>query len=133
MPNIAEIKNEVLINALKNTLTIEQAASQQDVNLSDMLQEFNSNIFGNKIIFSNNVNKAEMNIVKSIDARPMLARGGHPLALVLEEANKINAGEFIELITPFKPLPLLDIASQNGLKVSSNDGENGIYRSFFGK
>lgn len=48
------------------------------------------------------------NLVKTVDARPMLEQGEHPLELVIAEAKKLQTGEYLQLITPFLPTPLLD-------------------------
>ncbi len=53
-------------------------------------------------------------IVKSIDARPMLERNEHPVALVLQEVENLAEGEILELITPFVPAPLISQVEERG-------------------
>ena len=42
-------------------------------------------------------------IVKSLDARPIIESGQHPMSQVLEELKTLKSGEIYELITPFVP------------------------------
>ncbi|MDZ7345449.1 MAG: DUF2249 domain-containing protein, partial [candidate division KSB1 bacterium] len=53
-------------------------------------------------------------IVKSIDARPMLERGEHPISLVLQEVEKLQTSEILELITGFVPAPLIEKVETKG-------------------
>lgn len=55
-------------------------------------------------------------IAESIDAREMLQRGEHPLALVLERSNLLPSKAILELITPFLPQPLIDRVKALGLE-----------------
>ncbi|MBC8315146.1 MAG: DUF2249 domain-containing protein, partial [Bacteroidetes bacterium] len=45
----------------------------------------------------------EEKITISLDARPIIAAGEHPLERVLREAGNLNPGEIFEIITPFPP------------------------------
>ncbi len=47
-------------------------------------------------------------IVKTVDARPMLEQGEHPIGLVLEEIKHIDDGQILEVITPFVPAPMIE-------------------------
>jgi hypothetical protein len=51
-------------------------------------------------------------INKSIDARSMLDAGEQPVTLVLKELSLLPEGKLVELITPFLPTPLIDLAKK---------------------
>ena len=50
----------------------------------------------------------EEKIKIKLDARPILAEGGHPLARVLEEIKSLSSGDIYEIITPFIPSPMIE-------------------------
>ncbi|SYZ71838.1 conserved hypothetical protein [Candidatus Zixiibacteriota bacterium] len=71
-------------------------------------------------------------IAKSLDARPMLESGEHPLGKVTEELKVLPENKIFELITPFLPAPLIDAARGKGFAAYSvNDG--GTFRTYFKK
>lgn len=53
-------------------------------------------------------------IAQSFDASPLLESGQHPMAIVMEHLGKLPPGGIYELITPFVPAPLLDMATKKG-------------------
>jgi len=55
-------------------------------------------------------------IAKSLDARDIIRRGGHPLDQVMTELGTLNSGEVYELITPFVPVPMIDLVKQRGFE-----------------
>jgi hypothetical protein len=59
----------------------------------------------------------ENKIMGSLDARPMIESGEHPIGRVFLELDKLNDGQIYELITPFEPAPLIDKAKGKGLTV----------------
>lgn len=71
-------------------------------------------------------------IVISLDARPILASGDHPLDRVLREIRTLNPGEIFEIITPFPPMPMIEKIEATGLE-SFTEQEGGIFRTYFRK
>lgn len=59
----------------------------------------------------------------TLDARPVLAAGEHPLARVLEETKGLLSGDIYELITPFPPVPMIEKLKALGFETYMN-GEN---------
>jgi uncharacterized protein (DUF2249 family) len=53
-------------------------------------------------------------VIQTLDARPLLEAGEHPMTQVMNELKQLQAGEIYELITPFVPAPLLELAQKNG-------------------
>jgi hypothetical protein len=53
-------------------------------------------------------------IVKSLDARTLLARGEHPLEQVQSETALLSRGQIYKLITPFTPFPLIEKIRNEG-------------------
>jgi len=61
-------------------------------------------------------------LLTSIDERTV-DEGKMPIAVVLQEASRLRAGEIVELVTAFLPAPGIDIIRNKGLRVwSVRDG-----------
>jgi len=66
-----------------------------------------------------------------LDARPLLARGGHPLDQVIREAEALNPGEIFEIITPFPPAPMIEKMQELGYKCKSERSDDGLFHTYF--
>ena len=71
------------------------------------------------------------NIKITLDARPLLAQGIHPLERVMQEASALHAGEIYEIITPFPPAPMIDKMAAAGFETHSETGGDGMFHTFF--
>lgn len=74
---------------------------------------------------------SEANIKTTLDARPLLASGNHPLERVISEASALNSGEIYEIITPFPPMPMIEKMNSLGFESYSEQGETGLFHTFF--
>lgn len=72
-------------------------------------------------------------IKQSLDAREILAGGGHPLEQVLGDVAGFAPGEIYELITPFSPAPLIEKVKNLGFETYSEQEEPGLVRNYFFK
>ena len=50
----------------------------------------------------------------TVDVRPILSRGTDPLAQILSALEGLPAGAVLEIVAPFKPVPLLALLSSQG-------------------
>lgn len=75
------------------------------------------------------LNKAK--IKQSLDAREILASGGHPLEQVMGEIASFAPGEIYELITPFSPFPLIEKVKNAGFESYSVEDGPGLIRNYF--
>jgi hypothetical protein len=73
----------------------------------------------------------EANIKQSLDAREILASGGHPLEQVIGEIAGFMPGDIYELITPFSPAPLIEKVKNLGFEAYSEQESSGIVRNYF--
>lgn len=73
------------------------------------------------------------NIKTTLDARPLLAQGIHPLEQVQQECAALQAGEIFEIITPFPPAPMIEKMAAAGFETFSGSGEDGMFHTFFGR
>lgn len=69
----------------------------------------------------------------TLDARPILASGEHPLQRVLEECAALQPGEIYEIITPFPPMPMIEKLITLGFENYVKPAENGLFHTYFRK
>jgi len=68
---------------------------------------------------------------KTLDARPILAGGEHPLERVMQDLSQLPAGQAYDLLTPFVPEPLIDKAAARGFAGTSTAEGPGLVRTRF--
>jgi len=71
-------------------------------------------------------------IIVTLDARPLLAQGIHPLEQVIKETAGMIPGEIYEIITPFPPTPMIEKMVAAGFDTHSAMNE-GLFSTFFCK
>jgi hypothetical protein len=71
------------------------------------------------------------NIKITLDARPLLATGEHPLERVISETTTLNPGEIYEIITPFPPMPMIEKLAAMGLGCHSESDDSGLFHTYF--
>lgn len=69
----------------------------------------------------------------SLDARPLLAQGIHPLEQVQQECAALMTGEIFEIITPFPPAPMIEKMAAAGFETYSESGSDGMFHTYFKK
>jgi DUF438 domain-containing protein len=91
---------------------------------------------------TNNKEKQKMNgpawfdknkIKISLDARPLLAQGTHPLEQVQRECSTLEPGEIFEIITPFPPAPMIEKMAAAGFETHSETCSDGMFHTYFKK
>jgi len=70
-------------------------------------------------------------IKMTLDARPLLAHGIHPLERVQEECATLAAGEIYRIITPFPPTPMIEKMAAAGFGTYTEQKADGMYHTFF--
>ncbi len=69
----------------------------------------------------------------TLDARPILAEGLHPLEQVQQQCAALNPGEIFEIITPFPPAPMVEKMAAAGYETHSATGSDGMFHTYFKK
>jgi hypothetical protein len=65
------------------------------------------------------------------DARVLIEDGGHPMEQVMAHLAELAPGAVYELVTPFVPAPLVDLAAQKGFEAFSERGAPELVRTWF--
>jgi len=67
----------------------------------------------------------------TLDARPILAAGEHPLQRVIEESSRLLPGEIYEIITPFPAMPMIEKLTASGFESFSETDSGGMFHTYF--
>lgn len=75
----------------------------------------------------------KVKIKRTIDARPLLAQGIHPLEQVQQECATLLPGEIFEILTPFPPAPMIEKMATAGFETHSEAKADGVFHTYFTK
>jgi uncharacterized protein (DUF2249 family) len=141
-PAFAKLRNPVLRKTVARVCTLRQAANMGGVPLGTMIETLRKAAG----ITASDVPEGDVNpvedagqpewvssrlVVRSLDARPLLQAGEHPVNRVLGDLGELKKGQAYELLTPFLPAPLIDLAKQKGYAAWSKAEAPELYRTLF--
>jgi uncharacterized protein (DUF2249 family) len=69
--------------------------------------------------------------VRTVDARPILARGEEPFGTIMAAVDALEAGEDLVVLTPFEPVPLEGVLGGQGFTFEAVTLESGDWRVTF--
>lgn len=136
-PAFAKLRNPVLRKTVTKVTTLRQAARVADVELPTMinrLREAAGQSPGLDVSSDESSDTAtpdwveNARVKQTFDARSAIEQ---PMGRVMAELKKLNSGEVYELITPFVPAPLIDMAAKQGYEAWSADSGDGVVRTCF--
>ena len=70
-------------------------------------------------------------LVRTVDARPILARGEEPFGAIMDAVAALEPGEDLAVIAPFEPVPLEGVLGSQGYTWEIQQFDNGDYRVVF--
>ncbi len=122
VPTFEDLRNPILRNTVAKITSLRQLAKIGEVELGELINHFRKQVgITEEYETEDSAGKPKWfdksRIVKNLDARPILAKGEHPVGTVLEEVEELGSDEIYQLTTPFLPEPLLDKVSKAGFKV----------------
>ena len=138
-PAFAKLRNPVLRRTVARVATLQQVAKVGNIPLSKLINTLREQVGQESGAFQESEReKAEKpewlkpdKIEKTLDARPILEAGGHPINQVIQDATALKAGHIYELITPFLPAPLIDRAKSMGLSTWTDQVEAELFKTYF--
>lgn len=122
-PAFGKLRNPILRRTVGKVATLRQAAQVGGVSLGTIITTLRREAGLESTPTAGGDSSADAGqpawfspdkITQSFDARPLLESGQHPMAIVMEHLGKLPSGGIYELITPFVPAPLLDMAAKKG-------------------
>lgn len=139
-PAFKKLQNPILRKTVAKVANLRQVSKIGDVPLGTLINQLRS-IVGQSTDFEAGAETQDdsvspnwldlSKIVKSLDARPMIESGHQPMNQVLEDLNKLKLGEIYELITPFVPAPLVDMAKKQGFRSWSKHEKSDLIKTYF--
>ena len=138
-PAFKKLKNPILRNTIARVTTIQQAAQIGEIPLDVIVNKLRGltgqeplDIEGKKAEAGSRPAWAyENKATATLDARDLIASGGHPLSVVLQEASDLKQGDVYLLITPFYPAPLVDKLKDSGFLHWSEKIRSDLYHNYF--
>lgn len=140
-PAFAALKNPVLRRTVAKVTSLQQAAKVGNANIVEMINalrkemgqpilegNFNSESKERDILFSEKA--PETSVIYTLDVRPIIKAGDHPKDTILIQAEKLQSGECLKLITPFPPTPLIDLLKKKGYRITMLTPQDGIVKTF---
>ena len=141
-PAFGHLRNPILRKTVAKVATLRQVARIGDVSLETLINTLRQAAGFKEEWNENDVAGASegapdwmqnATVAKSLDARPVIAGGGHPLEQVLRELKELPAGSIYLLTTPFLPAPLLDLVKKLGHQVWSRKNDEGLHENYIFK
>ncbi len=149
-PSFAKLKNPILRKTIARVVSLRQAAEVGKVDLGTMVAELRKAAGLNRDTESGDLAKADaesisLNLPEPVwlmdydlsqaivfDARSVIEEGGSPLNEILSRVKRLGEGEVMLLLTPFVPVPVIELVLSKGyLSWSKQEGET--IQTFFRK
>lgn len=141
-PTYQALRNPVLRRTVAKVATLRQVAKVGNVPLGELIGRLRSAVGleplvdGSEESTDQEVRPAWASadaVVRTFDARPLIESGGHPLPQVMADLATLDSGQVYELLTPFVPAPLIDVAKGKGFAAYSSHEGPGLVRTYLAR
>lgn len=138
-PVFKKLKNPVLRKTIAKVTSLKQAAVIGNVALPTLINELRK-VVGQELLVKSEERSSTLvekpnwvideNIKLTYDAREDLENGVHPVSKVVKDIETISGEEIYLMVTPFIPLPLIDILNKKGFVAHSEKTEENKFSTF---
>ncbi len=142
-PAFKKLKNPFLRKTIGRVATLRQAAEVGGISLGIMINTLRKTAGLNELTdVEDESGEESLNLpdwvseasnVREFDARSVIEAGEHPLNMVMKEVGTLKNGEVLKLITPFVPVPLIQIIKGEGFKSWSKVENQELAYTYFQK
>jgi hypothetical protein len=141
-PAYSKLKNPILRKTVGKVASLRQVAEVGEIPVADLINRLRKHVgICEEFVADNktakNAEKPDWiksdKTAKTLDARPIIESGGHPLEPVMKELAELENDQIYELITPFVPSPLLDVVRNKGYQVWSETAGDNLVKNYFVK
>jgi hypothetical protein len=141
-PSFARLGNPVLRRTVARVATLRQVATVGDIPLGRLVSDLRraaglSDTYGPEPAGAATGERPHwvdaLPVAQSWDAREAIDSGEQPMARVLRSLDALAAGDAFELVTPFVPAPIVDLARQRGFHTWSSLEAPGLARTWFAR
>ena len=70
---------------------------------------------------------------RTLDVRPLIARGDHPLQKIMETISTLGPADELVLLTPFLPSPLIEKLGSEGFHARPERRSDGAWETHFSR
>ncbi len=141
VPPFAKLRNPILRKTVAKVTTLRQAALVGGVALSELINTLRKAVGDQSPVdleASGGHERSEPpewfspdRVAQSLDARPILDAGRQPMSDVMADIKNLQNGEIYELITPFVPVPLIEMAQSRGFSTWWTREEEEVVKTYF--
>jgi hypothetical protein len=139
-PEFKKLRNPILRKTIARVTSLRQASAVAKISLAEMINKLRNEAGIQEEFMPNEAIESlskeipswfsTSRIVQSLDARPMLEKGEQPLNKVFTDCKKLKVGDIYELVTPFLPAPLIDVAKEKGYQTWVKKEEFGAFKTY---
>jgi len=140
VPEFKKLQNPILRKTITRVTSLEQAAKVGNISVEKLINFLREKAGQETLEINEKVETGDIpqwftsgKISNVLDVRPVIEAGDHPIALVLQEVDKLQSGEILEVITPFYPAPLIDTIVNRGYEVYCDKLKPNFVKSYFRK
>ncbi|MDZ7358745.1 MAG: DUF1858 domain-containing protein [candidate division KSB1 bacterium] len=142
-PAFKKLQNPILRKTISKVATLRQVAQIGDVNLGSLINTLRSKVGMAPAEIASETEGLDHStppewldakrITQRLDARPIIEAGEQPINRVMNELKDLKENEIYELITPFVPAPLIDLAKKQGFRSWSQQVDGNAFHTFFSR
>lgn len=135
-PSFAKLKNPILRKTIGRIASLRQVADIGNIEIGELVNTLRKAIGEDTIDTSiPTENSSEMKpkwideseLVITFDATEIIESGGSPMSEIIAQAKSLSHNQTMLLITPFKPIPILEILEVKNYQTWSYEVDNKIY------
>jgi hypothetical protein len=138
-PHFRALRNPVLRRTVAKVATLRQVSAVSGVPLGTLIERLRAGAGLPPLALAEESGApaerpawaAEAAVARTHDARAALEAGEHPLPRVMADLAALADSEVYELLTPFVPAPLVDLARGKGFQSFSVAEADGLVRTYF--
>lgn len=138
-PAFQKLRNPILRKTIAKVTSIRQAARIADLPVADLVNRLRREAGFSEPMAPEEAAQViterpdwvqDFPVTRTLDARPMIEAGEHPLTLVLKELAELPVNHCYELITAFLPAPLIDTVAKKGFRCWTVEKESQQLHTF---
>ena len=139
-PHFRALKNPVLRRTVAKVATLRQISTVSGVALGTLIERLRAGAGLAPAAVSDETGDAPAErppwavpgaVARTHDARAAIESGEHPMPRVMSDLATLGEEEVYELLTPFVPAPLVDLARGRGFSTFSAVEGDGVVRTYF--
>lgn len=140
-PAFKKLRNPILRKTVAKVATLRQAAQLGDVDLGTLINTLRAKAGLEQLEGLRAETESESqsppawwnpaHIAQQLDARPLIEAGEQPINRVMSDLKKLADTAIYELITPFVPAPLIDLAKKQGFRTWTQQQDSTAVHTFF--